>query len=221
MTTKQATKIGKELLPDLPGFVTEGRMVFKSPVGDFLHGLFFENTSDANCFHFWVFFLPLFVPQEGVSFTHGDRIGNALNWRLDNPNLLADLRAAIHGEAIPFLNNASTLAGAIDYLKARIESGRPRVNSHVLEALAYALIKAGDYSSALKALAEQQQLLEKATIPWVLELKARAEMMEEKLLPKPKVALAQLEAWKTENISKLGLEKYCDRSAAQLSSAVS
>ncbi len=214
MTTKQFTKIAKEFLPDLPGFVVDKKLVFKSPVDDVLRGLYFESSADANCFYLSVFFMPLFVPTDAVSGTGGKRIGNALNWRLDNPNLLADLRAAIHAEAIPFLDRVSTLAGVLDDLKATIERGRPRVNSHILEALAYTLIKAGDYSAALKALAEQQQLLEKATLPWVLELKARAELMEEKLLPKPEVALAQLEAWKSETVSKLGLEKYCDRSAA-------
>jgi hypothetical protein len=221
MTTKQAAKIAKEFLPDLPSFVAEGRMVFKSPVDDFLRALYFENTSDANYFHFHVFLMPLLVPHEHISFSYGDRIGNALNWRLDNPNLLADLRAAIHGEAIPFLNKVSTVAGVIDYLRADIEIDRQRVNPHTLEALAYTLIKSGDYSFALKALEEIKQRFSKSTTSWVLELVVRAEMMEEKLLPKPEVALAQLEAWKSETVSKLGLEKYCDRSAAQLSSAVS
>jgi len=40
-------------------------------------------------------------------------------------------------------------------------------------------------------------------------------MMEEKLLRKPESAMAQLETWKSENISKLRLEKYCDRSVPE------
>jgi hypothetical protein len=208
MTTKQAAKIGKELLPDLPGFVAEGKMVFKSPVDDFLRALYFENTSDANYFHFHVFLMPLLVPHEHISFSYGDRIGNALNWRLDNPNLLADLRAAIHGEAIPFLNKVSTVAGVITYLKADIDVDRERVNPRTLEALAYTLIKSGDYSSAVKVLDELDQRFSKSPTPWVLELVARAKSVEEKLLPKPEAALAQLEAWKAETIGKLRLEKH-------------
>ncbi|MGA3266092.1 MAG: hypothetical protein ABSE16_04640 [Verrucomicrobiota bacterium] len=221
MTTKQAEKIGKGLLPDLPGFVAGGKMVFKSPLEDFLCGLYFENTSDANCFHLWVFFLPLFIPNDGVSFNYGKRIGNAVNWRLDNPNLLVDLRAVIHCEAIPFLNSVSTLAGVLNFLKADVEMDRQRVNPHTLEALACTLIKNGDYSPALEVLDELKQRFSKSTTPWVLELAARAGSVEEKLLPKPEVALAQLEIWKAETIDKLGLEKYCNRSAStpNLSSA--
>ena len=141
---------------------------------------------------------------------YGDRIGNALNWRLDNPDLLADLRAAIHGEAIPFLNNSirKPWLDLFDYLRADIDVDRERVNPRTLEALAYTLIKSGDYSSALKTLDELNQRFSKSITPWVLELVARAKSVEQKLLPKPELALAQLEAWKSETISKLGLEKY-------------
>lgn len=210
MTTKQAEKIGKELLPDLPGFVAKGKMVFKSPIEDFLYGLYFENTSDADYFHFHVFLMPLFVPQDYISFSYGDRIGNALKWCLDNPNVLIDLRAAVHAEAIPFLNKVSTTKGIISYLNSDIEADKQRVNPHTLEALAYALIKNGDYSSALEVLGELKEKFGKSTTPWVLELVARAELMEEKLLPKPEVALAQLKVWKAETVSKLGLEKHCN-----------
>jgi hypothetical protein len=209
MTTKQFTLIAKELLPDLPGFVVDKSLVFKTPVADVLHGLYFERSADVSCFYVSVFFLPLFVPTDLVHGTYGKRIGNALDWRLDNPSLLADLRVAIHVEGLPFLDSVATLAGVLHYLNAVIERGRPRVNSHILEALAYTLIKAGDYSAALKALAEQQRLLDKATIPWVIELKARAELVQEKLLLKPKEALAQLEVWRAETVSNLGLQKYC------------
>jgi len=44
--------------------------------------------------------------------------------------------------------------------------------------------------------------------PWVLELKARAELVEEKFLQNPEAALAQLEAWKEETKRKLNLDKY-------------
>lgn len=211
MTTKQAAKITKALLPDLPGFVIGKKMAFKSPIDDFLRAVYFENTSDANYFHFHVFLMPLLVPCDYISFSYGDRIGNSLNWRLDNPNLLPDLRAAIHSEAIPFLNGVSTLSRVIDYLRADIEADRQRVNPHTLEALAYALIRSGDYSSALRALEELGQRFSKSSTSWVLALVARAKSVEEKLLPKPEAALAQLEAWKAETVRKLGLEKYCAR----------
>lgn len=208
MTNAQATKLGKELLTNLPGFVVGKKMVFRSPADDFLRALYFENTSDADCFHLWVFFLPFFPACDDVSFNFGYRIGDALNWCLDNPNLLADLRTTISTEAIPFLNKVSTTAGIIDYFRSEINANTPRVDPHTLEALAYTLIKTGDYSAALKTLEEFKPRFGKSTTPWVLELVARAESTKEKLLSKPETALAQLEAWKRETITNLGLEKH-------------
>lgn len=222
MTTKQAAKIAKELLSDLPGFVAWKTMVFKSPIDDdFLRALYFENTSDANYFNFHVFLMPLFVPHDYISFSYGDRIGNAPNWRLDNPDLVANLRAAIHAEGIPFLNKVSKAAGIIEYLKADIEGDRQRVNPHTLEALAYTLIRSGDYSSALKALGELSQMFGKSTTSWVLQVVARGKAVEEKLLLNPELALAQLDEWKAETVTNIGLEKYCDRSGGPLSGTAS
>ncbi len=157
----------------------------------------------------------LFVPTDSVHGTISIRIGHAANWRAGNPNLLADLTAAIQKEAMPFLDDVATLAGVLNYLKGTIERGRPRVNSHTLEAYAYTLIKNGDYSSALESLAELKQMLEGDTIPWVVAQLNRAQLIEGKLLQNPEAALAQLEAWKDGTISKLGLEKYRERSGSK------
>ncbi len=57
MTTKDFTKIWKQLLPQLPGFVIEKKVVFKSPVEDILHGLYFEGSADAgSLLSFCIFF---------------------------------------------------------------------------------------------------------------------------------------------------------------------
>jgi hypothetical protein len=206
MTAKDFTKIGKRIVNDLPGFEVKKNLIFALPLGDILRGLFFNRCSDPNYFHLSVFFLPLFVPNECVHGTFGRRIGNALNWRTDNSNLFADLHECICNDAIPFFSGVSTLPGVLSYLKTAIERGRPRVNSHILEALAYTLIKEGNYPEALRALTEQQQLLERAIIPWELELKVRAELMMEKLLRNPEEALAQLETWRVETKKNLKLD---------------
>ncbi len=208
MTTKQAQKIAKALLPDLPGFISEKKMILMSPADDFLRTLYFENTSDANYFHLHVFFLPLYVPTDYIYFNYGNRIGNALNWRLDNPNLLADLNAVIRSEAIPFLNNVLTREGVLRYLKASVEFDRQRVNPHTLEAFAYTLVRNGDYAAGLEVLAEFKQRFEQSDTPWIAELLQRTQLIEGKLLQNPETALAQLEAWKAETVNKLGLEKY-------------
>ena len=191
--------------------MVEKDLVFISPVDDFLRGLCFESSSDANCCYLWEFFLPLFVPRDAIGFTHGKRLRNNGNqgWYADNPNLLDDLNKAIHNQVMPFINSISTLDGVRNYLQVGVDCDRPRVNSHILEALAYTLIKCGDYPAALKALAEQKQRLEKSIIPWVVEQRNRAQLIEQKLLQNAEAALQQLEIWKAETIHNLKLEKFC------------
>jgi hypothetical protein len=208
---KEFIKIGRQLLPHLSGFVVNKDVVFQSPVDDFLRGLCFQGSSDANSFYLWVFIIPLFVLHDSLGFSHGKRLRNQGNegWYADDPNLIANLADAIQREAIPFLNNASTLEKFANYLKADIDSARPRVNSYVLETLTYSLIKNGDYFSAPKLFAEVKQRLEKSTVPWDVEHRTRTELIEEKLLQNPEAALQQLEIWKAETIRNLKLEKFC------------
>ena len=208
MKTKDFAKFWKQISTQLPGFVMEKKMVFQVPVEGLLRGLYFESSVDADNFYLSVFFLPLFVPNDSVHDTFGKRIGRDSNWRANNPNLLTDLTVAIQNEAIPFLDSVSTLIEVLNYLRKNIDLGRPRVNSHVLEAYAYTLVESGDYASALESLGELKERLAASTIPWVMEQRNRAELVEGKILQNPEAALAQLEAWKAETIAKIGLGKH-------------
>ena len=209
MKVKDFIKLGKQLLPLLPGFVVNRSLIFRYPIGDTLQGLWFDRSADANCFYLSTFLLPLYVPREFFGVSHGNRIGHAVNWRADNPNLSVDISEAVCHEAIPFLDTISTADGLLNYLKMEVDNKKPHVNSNQLEDLAYALIMNGDYTAALEALAEQRQRLENSTIDWVVEQRNRAQLMEEKLLNSPEIALEQLDVWKAETIRNLGLEKYC------------
>ena len=208
MKTKDITAIARKLLPSFPEFVVKGKLMFIPPVGDFLRGIYFEGSSDSKSFYLRVLYLPLFLPQEDVNFIHGERIGNALDWTTDNPNLLDDLRKTICEKASPFLDSVSTLAGVLECVKWDVKSDWPRVNSHHLEELACVLIKSGDYSAALESLADLKQRLEKSTTQWVVKQRNRAQLIEEKLLQSPEAALQQLEIWKAETVRNLGLEKF-------------
>lgn len=152
--------------------------------------------------------MPLFVPQECISFIHGDRIGNDLEWTIENPNLIDSLRAVIQIQALPFLERVSTLAGVIACVEKDVESDWPRYNSHHLEELAYLCIKNGDHSEALKWLRHLQRDLEKEATPWIVDQRNRAQLIEMKLLESPEAALNQFEDWKKQTIINLGLEKY-------------
>ncbi len=70
------------------------------------------------------------------------------------------------------------------------------------------MVKDGQFPAALRFLGEQKRLLEAATIPWLVELRNRAQVIEEKVLQGPESALAQLGVWRAESLHRLGLDKY-------------
>jgi len=211
MKRKEFAGIEKQLLPALPEFVMKGKLMFVPPVGDFLRGVYFENSSGTNDFYLRVLYLPLFVPQEEINFIHGERLrrNNRELWHADDANLLETLREVIRDKAIPFLDRVSTLAGVLELVKSDVNSDWPRYNSHHLEELAYLYIKNGEYPAALESLGRLKRDLEKETTAWVVKQRNRAQLIQEKLSQSPEAALMQLEAWKTETVNKLGLEKYC------------
>ncbi|HEX3627349.1 MAG TPA: hypothetical protein VH280_18225 [Verrucomicrobiae bacterium] len=210
MKTKEVAVIWRKLAPSFQGLglVIKGRFVFISPVGDFVRGVYFEEAFDSTAFYLRVLFLPLFVPQECISFIHGERIGDNLLWKIENPDLIDNLRAVIQTQALPFLESVSTLAGVIACVEKDVERGWPRYNSHHMEELAYLCIKNGDHSEALKWLRHLQRDLENETTPWIIDQRNRTRLIETKLLESPEAALNQFEDWKKQTIITLGLEKY-------------
>lgn len=105
-----------------------------------------------------------------------------------------------------FLNSVSDLLGVENYISEEIGRNRPRVNSHMLECLAYTQIKIGSYSCALKSLAELHEMLESDTIEWLVQQRERGELVRQKLLESPAAALEQLAEWEAWTRAKLGLQ---------------
>lgn len=167
--------------------------MFKTTPDGVLLGLdFYGSSRDRNLFRGSALFLPMFVPTETVHLNYSKRISPKIGqWTTDDPNLIDRLAESIRAEAIPFLNAASTLQGVADFIQTMvIPSVNGCVNPHCQEALAYTLVKLNDVSGALAVLDQIQKALSKPTAPWELAMRARAQLIEEKLLPKPEVALA-------------------------------
>lgn len=210
MKIREFIVIEKKLLPHLPGFAMKGTLLFIPPVDDFLRGIEFDVHRDGH-FYVHVFYMPLFVPQKGIHFTHVFfrlRRKNGGVWYADDPNLLEDLLEAIRNDALPYLDSISTLRGVLEFRRSDIMSDWPRVNSHCLEEFAYLLIKNGEYSAALQTFENWKKIRAEDDRPWVLEQRNRAQLIEDKLRQSPEAALAQLEEWKAGTIAKLRLEKY-------------
>lgn len=211
MQAREFAIIEKKILPYLPGFVMKGKLLFISPVDDFLRGMYFNNASGKVNFTVEVLYMPLFIPQELIHFTHTSYTlrwnGNA-GWRADDPNLLEKLLQAIQNDALPYLERVSTLRGVLELRRSDIVSRWPRVNWRRLEEFAYLLIKNGEYSAALEKLAHLKKWLAEDAFGGKTNQQNRVQLIEDKLHQSPEAALAQLQEWKAESITNLGLEKY-------------
>lgn len=203
MRNKDFAVLARRLLPGLPGFAIKAPLMFILPIGYTLRGLYFESHSyDKKLFYVWVFFLPLFIPRKHVSFEFGKRIGGD-RWNADAPDLIQELGDALKREALPFL---SVIKSPWDVAQAAMALRLPQ-NQHIQQAIAYALARAGEVNTALRALHELIRLLD-ARVPWQREMAERAETLIGKLAVNPADAQKQLETWEAETVKNLGLDSF-------------
>jgi hypothetical protein len=108
---------------------------------------------------------------------------------------------------LPFL---SPIDSPQDIANAAIALQSPE-NPHIQQAVAFALARTGDAARATRELERLMRALD-VRISWQREMAKRAEVLKAKLLADPGEAQRQLEAWETESLSNLGLEKFREKS---------
>lgn len=209
MKTKQFIELETHLLPNFPGFVVKGKLMFISPVEHTLRGFHFEASAFAKKnFYINVFFMPLCVPVKHIHFTFGHRIGPNKRWSVDQPELEGTLASEMLKE-IPVLvglKTAKDVAEAVELLtKGNPTSGY--VNPHCYEALAYNRIQSGEIPVAANVI---DILLEKInpSVAWEKEIALRVRLIKSKLLENPEEAKNQLATWEAESIHNLGLQEF-------------
>ncbi|MGA2280263.1 MAG: hypothetical protein ABSG80_08175 [Verrucomicrobiota bacterium] len=201
MTTKEFEKIGKALLPELPGFAVKGNLLLIPPATQILRGICFEPSGfDKKAFYVNVFILPLCVPTRHIYFNFGKRVG--IGWNSNAPNVLSELSMALKHEALPFLSRVKALHGFIELAKSFSSQ-----NPNTPEAIAYAFARTGNMCKAVAMLDELTHLLD-MKVPWQFEMAERADALRSQLLNDPASAQKQLEVWEAESVRNLGLEKY-------------
>jgi hypothetical protein len=208
MTTKEFLAIEKRLLPGLPGFAVKGALMFMQPLGQVLRGFHLEPSAfSKRDFYVNIFFLPLYVPIKHLHFTFGHRVGPNKRWIADRSDLESVLGSEMQKE-VPFLTSLETAKGVA---KAFEPLTRPNkagyVNPHCYEALAYALVQAGETTAAANVI---DTLLKSVnlTVEWEGEIALRVRLLRDKLLKKPSLAREQLAVWQAETIHNLGLETF-------------
>jgi len=201
MTKKEFEKIGKALLPELPGFAVKGNLLFMLPVRQVLRGICFEPSGfDRRAFYVNVFVLPLCVPTQYLYFNFGRRVGTG--WSSDAPDVYSELSLALRREALPFLSRVEDLDDFIQLAKSF-----SRANPRTREAIAYALARVGEVDKAIAELDTLLAMLD-VKVPWQLEMAERANALKSLLLHDFASAQKQLQEWEAESIRNLGLEKF-------------
>jgi hypothetical protein len=206
MTTKDLSKMERNLLSHLPGFATSGRLMFIVPVKHILRGISFEGSDfDKKSFYVNMFVLPLCVPTTHLYFNFGSRVrhaGGGDRWNTEMPNLINDLAAALKREALPFLCPIESLNDFVNLAKSYSFT-----NPHTPQAIAYASARLGDFQNARIDLGQLLQQLD-LQIPWQQVIKERAEILIAELRGNPSAAQQRLETWEAETIKNLGLDTF-------------
>jgi hypothetical protein len=203
MKTAQVRSLGKDLLPQMPGYTHKGLMLYASPLNHVLRGFYFEDSGfDPSAFYVWAFFLPLYVPTTHVSFSFGKRLGEASGkrWNLGDSQLRDELLACIQRDGLPFLEGVKEpddVATAIHRLGADSDP-------YKLEAIAYSLAMADDVAAAQQALEHLAKVLDRK-IGWQAEMIDRAVQLAWQMNSDPRQAKQQLSEWEQTTVKNLGI----------------
>jgi hypothetical protein len=203
MTNKQFVALEKELLSSLPGFSIRGSLMFLPPVEELLRGFSFEGSSfDKTSFYVSVFVLPLCVPTAHLYFNFGDRVRHgrgADRWSIERPHLVEELGAAVRRQAQEFLRPVESLKDFV-----RVAKSFSLNNPHTRAAIAFSLIRIGEFKKGASVLNELLRQLDLKS-DWQREMAERAESLRGKLILNPTEAQRQLETWEAESAKELGV----------------
>jgi hypothetical protein len=206
MTKKEFVALEKNLLPNLPGFSIRGSLMFLPPVKETLRGFSFEGSSfDKTSFYVNMFVLPLCVPTEYLYFNFGNRVRHgrgADRWSIDRPDLLEELGGALKRQALEFLRPIESL---FDFVK--VAKSFPLTNINTREAIAYSLVRVGEFQEGRAALGELLQQVDTKS-EWQRAIAERAETLDRKLALNPVEGQRQVENWEAQTLKNLDFDTH-------------
>ena len=203
----------KYLLPHLPEFRVKGSLLYVEPVEQLLRGFGFESSGfDRTAIYVWMFVQPLYVRAPDIVLTFGERLGGgAKTWHPvagQEEEVMGDILREIRRKGLPFLDQIRTPADLARVASAKAQKAPD--NTHVLEVEAYSLVLAGRYRDARTVLERIEQLARSLLTAnpralWIEEVGTRARLLRETLARSPDEAIALLDQWRLEMLTKLGL----------------
>jgi hypothetical protein len=215
MTRRAFEKLAREhFLPLLPGFEVKKGLLFETPIGYLLRGLTYQPSQyDRNALYLSVFVQALYVPEEDLIGTHGERTP------VLDAKEIEEMRAFVLGPGGRLLDQLRTPADLAKCLERR-EKGHPP-DPRPLEALAFSQLLSGRTRDAERVLdvveTSARELIQSAVeeglytederhpLQAVLE---RTEEVREALAKNTEDAIGLLEQWREETARNLGLSDH-------------
>jgi hypothetical protein len=206
MTKKELEAVGKRLLKYLPPqYACKGGLIFATPIGSVLRGIFLERSGwDPEAFYVRVFAQPTYVASEHVGLNLGTRLGGGAHaWRTELGNWEEQLSAAIVQEALPLL---ASIKGPLDLADAAVKL-RVTGDGTVKRFIAYSHARAGHVAAAVELLQQSEDTTNRS-IKWQVDQAAEDRTLRELLAEDPAKAQAILQANEESTVANLKLERY-------------
>lgn len=203
MKKRQFEAIAKQLLPHLPGYASNGWLIFATPIGHVLRGFGCDGSGfDPEIFTVWVFFLPLYVPTEGLPMSMGERLKDDRRcekwWNVNDPDLVPDLERRMRRQGLPFLHGVEEPLGLARVIRKRYRNTR---DPYQLEAMAYSLLMGGEIAQSRETLDKVIALLDPG-VGWQKTMRERAASLKTLGREDARRQLAEWEARSLENLRR-------------------
>jgi hypothetical protein len=213
MKSKEFEALAKRyLLPSLPSFGVRGGLLFRKPRDDLLVGFRFEGSDfDKSQFALWGFVQPLYVPERGIVFTFGKRLGGRPEfwWRISETNgeqVMSDVLSVATTDGLQLLEQVRTPRDFVDRAPYLVSD---QSNLHLRRAQAFSLARAGDLSSARQRLEDfvRDANALGASLPWSRDLAEQGKLLLHAIRNGSKEPQQLLDRWRQETLQSLGLSE--------------
>ena len=213
--------IKKHLLPHLPGFKVKKAELFIYPINYLLRAFSFESSQfDRNRFTVYVFVQPLYIPDDGVVFNIGDRLGNMAGlrdtWWDYKPEketlIMNEILYLMQQYGVPFLQRIQTPMDLVEEIKREFPK-EDYPDSYYNEIIAFSFILSEKFKDALQELNRLIYILKEfpELEEWQLERMKRAERLRDMLKKnKEQEAIQLLKEWTFYTAQNLRLDEYLE-----------
>jgi hypothetical protein len=204
MNRKDVKIMTHKIISEFNELIAMRRMLIALPLNHILRGFYIEDSGlDKESFYVWTLVQPLYVPSNTIMFNLSKRLGKGTGtrWNLNLPATQENLISYIRKDGIPYIKHVTTPDALVMFCDNFLDKNDP----YVRQARAYSLVAANRTLEALGELNELSTSLDNK-IPWMSEMKKRAEMLNYAIQAKSSDVSKLLLNWEKETISKLGIK---------------